>query len=138
MFICIWSLIKSSSVISKLLLNIIWNMTRACFHNSHHQHTFSVFFVKLTFFCICSLIKSSSVISELLLSIILNMMTCHYDPGLVVWCGWCGLVWSGVGWCSLVWVGVTWYGLVWPGVGCGLVWVDVAWCVKWYSRFGNS
>ena len=117
-------------------------MIRGCFHNSHHQHTFSIFFVKLTFFCVWSLIKSSSVISKLLLTIILNMVACYYDLGVVVWCGlvwsgvgWYGLMWVGVGWCGLVWVGVGWRGLVWPGVSrCDLVWVGVAWCVKRYSR----
>ena len=130
--LCIWSLIKSSSVISKLLLNTILNMTRAWFHNSHHQQTFST----PTFFCIWSLIKSSNVISNLLLNIILNMMACYCDLGLVVWCGlvwtgvaWCGFVWSGVGWCGLVWFGVDWCGLVWVGLAwCGLVWPSVDWC----------
>ena len=101
--------------ITNYLLN---KNTRACFHNSHHQHTFSIFFVKLTFFCIWPLIKGSSVISELLWNIILNMMACYYDLGLVVWC-------VGVAWCGSVSPGVTW---------CGLMWVNVAWYAKRYSR----
>ena len=44
--------------------------------------------------------------------------------GMVVWCGWCGMVWYSMVCCGEVWYGMVWHGMVWYG----MVWYGVVWC----------